>query len=273
LTQGQAVSLSLAIISLSWVIYDSIWNVKIIRVKSVSLILSVFFFVGLIFLNFQIFSGRGAFMQTGVIFGSLMLLNVWVRILPGQRKMIKEAQSGQVPDYSVSLKSKVRSVHNTYFIFPVLFIMLSNHFPTIYNNSQKVFLLVCLAISGALVRHAMVTKIPKERWTLLPASVGLAFLVYITGQATTLQPVTSFVGYQQVKTIFASRCLACHSSKPTDDVFKVAPNGIIFESESQIRAVSEKIYQQVVVGKVMPLGNKTQMTDEERAIIQQWLKQ
>ncbi len=272
-TQTQAISLSLGIIAAAWVIYDLIWNANLVRSKTLSLVLSVIFFSALTVLNFSIFSGRGAYMQTGVIFGTLMLLNVWIRILPGQSKMLKEAQAGQIPDYSVSLKSKVRSVHNTYFIFPVLFIMLSNHFPTIYNHSHNLVMLICLAISGALIRHAMVTKLPRERWVLLPAAIGFAFLVFITAQTPELPPAPEMVGFQQVKAIIANRCQTCHSPNPTDDTFKVAPKGIVFENEAQVRALADKIHVQVVVGRTMPLGNKTLMTDEERAIINQWLIQ
>jgi uncharacterized membrane protein len=275
LSQGQAVLFSVFIIAFSWFVYDLLWNAKLIPSKAVSVILSVLFFTGVILFNFKIFSGRGAFIQTGAIFGTLMLLNVWIRILPGQTKMIKDAQAGKIPDYSVSLKSKVRSVHNTYFTFPVLFIMLSNHYPAIYNSPVNVWLLIGLAVSGALVRHAMVTKVPRERWTLLPASIGLAALVFTTAQPPIENPLISaqHVEFQQVNSIISMRCLACHSSNPTDDVFKAAPKGLIFESEAQIRAVAENIFQQVVVGKTMPLANKTQMTEEERSVLAQWLKQ
>jgi uncharacterized membrane protein len=271
----QAVGVSLGILVLSWFTYDFIWNQNVFKSKALSTVLSVFFFLGLIVLNTRVFSGRGAFIQTGAIFGSMMLLNVWIRILPGQRKMIREAEAGQVPDYSVSLKAKTRSVHNTYFIFPVLFIMLSNHYPEIYNHSANWLLLITLGVSGALVRHAMVTKVPAQRWTLLPAALGLLALVFMTrvqvpeSSSVHGQPVS----FAQVNSVIQARCVACHSSNPTDDIFKAAPKGLIFESEEQVRVVSQKIYQQVVVGKTMPLGNKTQMTEEERALIGQWILQ
>lgn len=273
LSQQQAVLNSILIIIISWLIYDQIWNAKILPSKMVSTFLSALFFAGVIFLNFYIFSGRGAFIQTGVIFGSMMILNVWVRILPGQAKMISEAQAGQVPDYSVSLKSKTRSVHNTYFTFPVLFIMLSNHYPSVYNHQYNWLLLVVLACSGALTRHAMVTKIPVERWTLFPAAIGLGALVWMTSNTTRISHRLSDVRFEEVRAILDLRCMNCHSSNPTDDVFRVPPKGIILETEQQVQSVAEKIYQQVVVGKTMPIGNKTQMTDQEREVIHQWLAQ
>jgi len=274
LTQGQAVGASLAILVASWFLYDFIWLPRFAKWKPASTALSAVLLAGLIYGLTRLFSGRGAFILTGAILGSLMLLNVWIRILPGQTRMIRDAEAGRVPDYTVSLRSKTRSVHNTYFTFPVLFIMLSNHYPILYNHRWNWFLLILLSLSGALVRHAMVTKKPVERWTLFPAALGLAALVYLT--AAPPRPVIenlSPVEYAQVHAIVASRCLACHSTNPTDDVYKSPPNGVVFETEAQLRQMAEKIHLHVVVAKSMPLGNKTGMTDEERETVRSWLSQ
>jgi uncharacterized membrane protein len=275
LTQAEAVGLGVGFIIGSWLIYDTIWNPKIQNLKPLQSAVSIVFFAGLIYMLSHIFSGRGAFILFGAICGSMMLANVWIRILPGQAKMVREAQAGQVPDYSVSLKSKARSVHNTYFIFPVLFIMLSNHFPEVYNHQLNWLLLIVISIAGACTRHAMVTKNPVERWTLAPAAVGLLALVYLTAMGLTppLMEGMAPVQFTQINSIVHSRCIACHSSQPTDDVWKVAPKGIIFESEPQVRAQAAKIFLHVVQAKSMPLGNKTGMTDGERAIVAQWLVQ
>ena len=278
LTQLQAVGLSLLIVAGSWLLYDTIWHPKFMKYKRISTVLSLLFMIVLIVGLTRIFSGRGAFILTGATFGTAMLLNVWVRILPGQAKMIKEAQAGQIPDYSVSLKSKARSVHNTYFIFPVLFIMLSNHYPEVYNHPQNWLLLILLSVSGALTRHAMVTKNPKERWTLAPAAIVLVALVYFSAipQLAVVQPVgmaVAKVQYSEIKSVVQNRCLTCHSSQPSDDFYKVAPKGAIFETEEQLRAHAAKIHMNVILAKIMPLGNKTHMTDEERALVGRWLKE
>lgn len=276
MSQGEAIAMSLAIIVGSWLVYDLlIWNAKLIANKTVSAMISVFYFSGLIYGLTRVFSGRGAFIVAGVILGSMMLLNVWVRILPGQKKMIREAEAGQVPDYSVSLKSKTRSVHNTYFTFPVLFIMLSNHYPTIYGHRLNWLLLILLAVSGALVRHAMVTKNPKERWTLMPAALGLAGLVFMTSMPKA-QPLAAGggpVSWSSVQSIVEQRCLQCHSHNNTDDLWKVAPKDVYLDGEERVREWAAKIHVQVVVSQAMPLGNKTGMTDSERSVIEQWLKQ
>jgi uncharacterized membrane protein len=273
LTQFEAISLTLAFMVGSWFIYDFIW--KFLKSQALKIILTTIFFGLMIWSSFNIFSGRGAFILMGAIFGTMMILNVWVRILPGQTKMLREAQAGKVPDYSVSLKSKVRSVHNTYFTFPVLFIMLSNHYAAVYSHPQAWILLIILSISGALVRHAMVTKNKIQRWTLLPAAIGLLALVFMTAK----QPETvrlehnEKVDYQQVQGIVQMRCLSCHATVNTDDVFKVAMNNVILETEDSLVKYKETIFRRVIVEKTMPFQNKTKMTEQERAILAKWLSQ
>lgn len=274
MTQAQAIGLCLLMITGSWLAYDLIWHPSFMKSKPLSTALSVVFFIGLIFGLTHVFSGRGAFITTGAIFGSMMLLNVWVRILPGQGKMLREAQAGRVPDYTVSAKSKTRSVHNTYFIFPVLFIMLSNHYPLVYNHPRNWLLLIVLSVSGALTRHAMVTKSPKERWTLVPAALGFLALVFWTAVPADLAPTgEGRVTYGTIRQIFDNRCLRCHSTHPTDEVYKTAPNGVIFETEEQIRSKAEKVHLQAILAKTMPLANKTGMTEAERSLVSRWLKQ
>jgi uncharacterized membrane protein len=271
LSQAQAVALSLGLAASAWFIYDFIWHR--IPNKAFNVVASLALLVLIIYINTHAFSGRGAFIQTGFMMGSMMLLNVWVRILPGQRKMVSDAQAGKVPDYSFSAKAKIRSVHNTYFIFPVLFIMLSNHYSVVYSHPQNGLLLILLAVSGAMVRHAMVTNNPKERWTLAPAAIGIAALVFVTAESYSnkLQNVAE-INFAQVQPVFQKRCVSCHSEKPTDDIIHETPKGVVLESEDQIKRHLPKILEMAVVAKSMPLGNKTNITDEERQLIGAWVQ-
>lgn len=273
LSQAWAVTLSLSLIIVSWLIYDLIYHPKLMHGKTkLSNFIAFPLAMALIYSSFFIFSGRGSFMIIGVIFGSCMLINVWVRILPGQARMLKDAQDGKTPDYSESLKSKVRSVHNTYFIFPVLFIMLSNHYPALYNHKYNWAILIILTISGALARKAMVTKNKVERWLIVPAIIGLGGLIFITAQGQKLKySVSEGISYDTAKEIVKNKCLSCHSSKNTDKYFPVAPKGLIFETKEQLLSHKENIIKQVKT-KVMPLGNKTQITDEQRAQLIQYLQ-
>lgn len=275
-TQTQVVWMSVGILILSWVIYDLLWHPNFIestRAKRFSTLTTLIFFAGLIFLNTRLFSGRGAFIQTGAVFGTLMLLNVWVRILPGQKKMLADAKSGRVPDYSLGLKSKTRSVHNTYFIFPVLLIMLSNHYSGVTGHSHNALVLILLSLAGALTRHAMVTQRPVERLTLIPACLALFTLIGITRvDSTSSLPFGDLpeVKTAEIRALIQARCLSCHSQRPTDDLFKIAPAGAVFETEDQILSYRDKIYERVVVLRNMPFTNKTGLTDEERAKFARW---
>jgi uncharacterized membrane protein len=165
----------------------------------------------------------------------------------------------------------------------VLFIMLSNHYPVLYNHAWNWLLLLVLAVSGALVRHSMVTKKPVERWVLVPAALGLLALVWATalpgprvaagaGAAAVLDAAPR-VGFAEVHTIIEKRCSSCHSSHPTDDIYTAPPNGVIFETEAQLRAKAPMVRLHVVAAKSMPLLNKTGMTEEERAVMARWLEQ
>lgn len=272
LSQFGAIALSLGLITVSWFIYDFIYHPEFMKNKKLSNFLALFFSAILIYGSSKLFSGRGSFIIVGVIYGSCMLLNVWVRILPGQAKMLKDAEEGRVPDYTVGQKSKSRSVHNTYFIFPVLFIMLSNHYPAVYNHEYNWVMLMIIMVAGAMVRQAMITKNPKERFLVMPAAVGLLSLVVITAQKPKLNvEVASVQSYHSVAPIIQNRCISCHSSNNTDEIFKEAQKGIMLESEEQVKLYKDRMLIQVE-SKAMPLGNKTQMTNEERAKLVQYLK-
>jgi uncharacterized membrane protein len=272
LNQWQAILMSLGLISGVWFLYDQIYHPRFLKHMTISNFIALPLALLLIYGSFLIFSGRGAFMIVGVIFGSSMLFNVWVRILPGQKRMLTAAENGETPDYSESAKSKSRSVHNTYFIFPVLFIMLSNHYPAVYNHEYNWLLLMILTVSGAMVRRVMVTKNTMERWLLVPAAIGMLALVFITAKAPKLAQVVDELNYEKAAKIVEQRCHSCHSTNNTDEFFKTPQKGIVLETQAQLRQHREKLIQQVE-GKVMPLGNKTQMTEKERAYLVEYLRQ
>jgi uncharacterized membrane protein len=272
LSQWQAILLSLGIIISSWFTYDFIYHPKEMINRKVANILALIFSLALIWGLTYIFSGRGTFIMVGVTYGSCMLLNVWVRILPNQAKMLQDAENGKVPDYTLGQKSKVRSVHNTFFIFPVLFIMLSNHYPEVYNHQYNWILLLILMVSGGMFRFAMVTKVPKQRLLVIPAAIGLLSLVAITAKKPKLVAVESGISYQEIAPIVKARCLACHSSNNTDDVYKEAQKGVNLETEELLYSNRAKALVQVS-SKVMPLGNKTGMRRKERAKLVKYLEE
>ncbi|NBY21043.1 hypothetical protein EBQ74_12575 [bacterium] len=176
---GQAILFSLLLLPLSWLVYDGLWNSKLGKKTEVATLLSFGLMVSLVYGLSKFFGGRAAYMHVGAIFGTIMVANVWMRILPAQQKMIDATKEGKQPDFSLSQKAKLRSVHNSYLTLPVLFLMLSNHYPMTYGSERNVLILLLLFVLGASARHY---KITKEKVGVLPPILilvsifGLAYL-------------------------------------------------------------------------------------------------
>lgn len=273
-----AVAISIATIVVSWVIYDLLWRGRAYGDKKNPLInvVSGVLLIGLIWFLCRVFNGRAAFIHAGAILGTIMVANVWMRILPAQRKMIAATAAGKKPDYSLGLQAKQRSVHNSYVTLPVVFMMISNHFPMTFGHEKNWVILTLMLGIGVLVRHAMIAferKTPGT-WAIAPALVLLALVAWMTVPKRVATAVADHppVSYAEIAGIFKARCVSCHSSAPTDDTFTVAPNGVVFETEDQIRAMRESIKTRVIDTKTMPLVNKTNMTDEERRLLASWLE-
>lgn len=273
-TQGTLIGLGLLVVS--WFFYDLLYRSKLGQTQIGNGI--ALGFVGLVTYGLShVFSGRATFLHIGAMFGTWMVLNVWVHILPNQQKMIDATLLGKIPNYELGKKGKARSVHNSYMTLPVLFIMLSNHYPSTYGHSLNWLVLLLLIFMGAMIRHVMITK---KNFAFIPAIASLLVLMFMTAPKSSNsmlavadtshdQPVSS----EQVHAIMLSRCVSCHSSHPTDDVFKVAPNGISFDDPAAFTTYAGRIRERVLNLKTMPLANKTNMTDEERGVIARWLHQ
>jgi uncharacterized membrane protein len=272
-----AVGVSIGAIIVSWVVYDTIWRGRLYGDKKNTIlnIISVILLVGLIYFLCHVFNGRAAYIHVGAILGTIMVANVWIRILPGQRKMIAATARGELPDYNLGLLAKQRSVHNSYVTLPVVFMMISNHFPMTFGHTYNWVVLTLMMFIGVLVRHAMIAmeKKTKGTWVIIPAVVLLGVVTFMTvpKRMKASDDGKESVTYAEVATIFQNRCLSCHSSAPTDDTFTVPPNGVLFETEEQIRLKADIIMVRVVDTKTMPLVNKTEMTDSEREIVARWI--
>jgi len=275
-TPGAATAVSLGLLVGIWFIYDFFWQTSFAeKNKSIATAISLAAVCALCWLLCFLFTGRGAYLHLGAIFATLMVVNVWVRILPRQQKMFDDASAGKVPDYSAGPKAKARSTHNSYMTLPVLFAMISNHFPLAYGSAGNWVVLILLCLLGGLVRHMMLQwNIGKTGTGLLvPISLVVVLMIAVPSfysQASLLSagPKPSFT---QVQTIVKERCLACHSAQPTDATFPVPPNGVSFESPEVLKQYADRIRDRVYVSKTMPLVNRTNMTDEERAVMNSWV--
>ena len=222
----------------------------------------------------QLFSGRGAYIHFGVVLGTIMVANVFFVIIPGQRQMVAAAASGEAPDPAPGIRAKQRSVHNTYFTLPVLFVMTSNHFAMTYANDYNWAVLIAISLAGALVRIYFVAR-HKGNASLLPLVVAILLILavsFMIAPKSTIASAHVDASFADVRRVVHERCTTCHSANPTHPLFPAAPGGVELDSDSQIIAEALRIHQQTVVTKVRPIGNLTDISDEERALIDQWFR-
>jgi uncharacterized membrane protein len=243
-----------------------------------------------------IFSGRAAYLHVGAIIGTIMVGNVFFTIMPAQRALVKAIETNTTPDPSLPAKGLLRSRHNNYFTLPVLFIMISNHFPSTYGSQYNWLILAGIAVIAVLVRHYFNTRHNSSKyvWTLPAAALGMICLAFVTSpelktaapqpQITSPQSISSpqtsnaeaapaAGGFAQVYSVIHQRCSVCHSATPSSPMFTAAPAGLMLDTPEQIKAQAAKIHAQSVASQIMPLGNITQMTQEERNLIGAWIAQ
>ena len=266
---AQAVALALAFLAGTWLAYDALCRVFGANDRLLGALVALAT-IALCWLATHALAGRAAFLIAGASLATVMTANVFFVIIPGQRRMVAAIARGEQPDPRDGLRGKQRSVHNTYFTLPVVFAMLSTHWAPLYGARLSWIVLALGMAAGALVRVFFVRWHSGERpwWVLGLAAAPLAGLVAwiapapggaAPGPATTLA---------EVRAIVAQRCAVCHSAHPT--LMASAPKGAMFDEPAQIEASADRIHQQVVVLRVMPPGNLTQLTDDERARIAAW---
>lgn len=275
LTQAQAIGVSVGSLVVCWVVYDLVWILVGRRAPILALCLTLTGLVGAIYGLCQVFPGRAAFTHVGAMLGTIMVANVWIRILPNQRRMIAASLEGQAPDWARGLAAKHRSMHNSYMTIPVLMMMVTNHFSFVFDHPLNWVLLCGLCVVGASVRHLMITleRGQPATWAIGPLVVALVAIVALTRPEARAVDGTPPVAFAEVNQIFQRRCTPCHSSTPTDDVFKAAPGGLTFDSSEHIISLASRIRLRVVEARTMPFANKTGMTDEEREIVRRWVDQ
>ncbi|MFK3791562.1 MULTISPECIES: urate hydroxylase PuuD [Pseudomonas] len=318
LSGGEGIAIGVGSLVAGWFIYDFLCDSPLGKQPA---LLGLVLFVLIIAACFgfsQVFSGRGAYLHTGAIIGTIMVGNVFRIIMPAQRQLVAAIEANQTPDPVLPAKGLLRSRHNNYFTLPVLFIMISNHFPSTYGSQYNWLILAGIAVAAVLVRHYFNTRHDSHKfaWTLPVAALGMICLAYVTGPAGTpgtpevakapakieYQPLpeTALGGgakpatqasapapaasapaqaantgpsFEKVHNVIQERCAVCHSAKPTSPLFSAAPAGVMFDTPEQIRLQAARIQAQAVASQIMPLGNITQMTQQERELIGAWIAQ
>ena len=272
ISRGMAMALGIGLVILSWPVYDGIWRSSLARKPALAGTISLVLLSALTVLVCRLLSGRAAFMHVGAVLGTIMVANVWERILPAQQQMLDATRAGRPADFTLGERAKQRSVHNSYMTFPLLFIMLSNHFPATYVSSYNWLILLLLFVAGASIRHAMIGRGPSSRWALAPAAVALAGAMLLSTPKGSAAPAASDVpSFAAVRVVIEQRCQPCHSQYQTDRSMGPAPAGVTFDTPESIARLAERIRVRAVETKTMPLGNKTGMTDQERDLLARWI--
>lgn len=270
----EAIGLSVASLILGWVVYDLLCKSPLGKNDAALAVVGFVLLVAAAWGYTQVFSARAAYLHVGALIGTIMTANVAHNIIPNQRKAVAQMLAGQVPDPSYGKQAKQRSLHNNYLTLPVLFAMISNHYPVTYGHPYGWVILAVVIVIGGLVRHFFNLKNQGrgQRYEFLVVAfllvVGLVFFSQWDPRHKSLAAGATFEDAQK---IVAARCVACHAARPTFDGIAEAPKGVMLETPEQMRRFAALINQQVVRSEAMPPGNATEMTEEERATLGAWI--
>ncbi len=295
LNTWQAIGVGLGTLVVGWTVYDLLCRSPLGKRDGLLGIVMYLFIVAAAFVLTHLLSGRAAYIHVGAMIGTMMVGNVLMVIIPGQRKLVEAMSVGKSPDPIYGKRAKQRSVHNNYFTLPVLFIMISNHYGMTYNHAYSWLILAAIIAAGALIRHffnlrhagrvsigypiagvalllaVAIAIAPKPIQPVAPvAKADAAVAAGTTVAATTAAATAPAADMAHIQEIIGQRCATCHSAQPTQPGFATAPAGVMLQTADQIRQHADKIYQQAVQLKAMPLANLTHITDDERALIGTW---
>jgi len=277
LTPSQAITLGVSMIVGGWLVYDGLWQSPLRGRPAAGSAVTLIFLGAVAYLATHLLSARAAFLHIGAMLGTIMAANVWVRILPPQYRMLQAARQGHEVDYALGVHAKIRSTHNTYFTFPVIFLMLSPHIPILYAAHPAWITVGLIGVLGAGARHLMLVGWRRAKAIAVAASAALLALVYLTAQPVlssrvgSSPAVAAVPAFTDVRAIIVQRCGVCHSEEPVQPGFMAPPANVRMDTPQQIRLLAPRIRARAIEQKTMPPGNVTGMHDDERALLRRWL--
>ena len=282
LEKYEAVIISLLGVVFGWVIYDFVCRLSL-KTNVYVLISSIFILITVMSWAYsEIFSYRGAFMQIGTVLGTIMVANVLMIIIPGQKKVVASLLANETPNPIHGAIAKQRSLHNNYLTLPVIFIMISNHYPLIYATKYSWIIISIILIIGALIRHFFNIKhtgVKPPYWVCVPIIILGSIIFYIsdlgkpklnnvknTATLIELIPEKTLLSAQE---IIVSKCSMCHAKEPLWENMKNAPKLVNLETPTDIINNIDNIYKQSVLSYAMPPGNISFLEENERSLINQ----
>jgi uncharacterized membrane protein len=292
LSKPAAITISLGFLVGGWLAYDGLCRTPLARRGTWLGVIIALLLSGAAYALCHLFSGRGAFIQFGAMVGTIMVANVFFVIIPGQREMVRAKAQGRDPDPAAGIRGKLRSVHNTYFTLPVLFMMISNHYALAFGARYNWLVLIAISAAGVLIRAWFVSRHKRHErggrtspWpalaglgviavtaaALAPKSIPASAAARVNGATSDPSSDSPALQFADALEIVARRCVPCHAVHPSQPGFTAAPNGILLDTPADLLAHATVIAPQVET-RTMPIGNLTGMTEPERTQLLDWIK-
>ncbi len=267
-----AILLSIFGLIFIWIVYDLLCKSPLVNKPYIFILLMLSSVAISAYLYSCIFSPRAVYMQVGAMLGTIMAANVFFVIIPVQKVLVKSCEDKADVSSELGKKGYIRSRHNNYITLPVLFTMISGHYPVIYSSNHSWLVLLAVFVIVVMIRHYFNLKgIGKAKNSLIGIIiVALILLIFYLSPVSKNENMINKISNKEAQKVINQRCTSCHSLSPIDDIFKVAPGGLILDTEELTFINKDRIYQHTVATKNMPLNNKTNMTEDERKIISDW---
>lgn len=258
----------------AWLLYDIICKTSLVKKGIWFTLIGFIIACGFAWFYCYVFSARAAYIHFGAMLGSIMVANVFFVIIPSQKAMVKAAREGKALNPALGKHAGLRSLHNNYLTLPVLFTMVSNHFPSTFGSGYPWITLAAITLGSAGIKHWLnLREQGKYSVWVMPVSILVLLATAYVSAPPKPGECKSTISFTEVNRIIQSRCISCHSAKPTDDVTTAPPNGVTYDLPENIVKLKDQIMQRVVITKTMPQNNKTNMTMEERELIRCWIEQ
>ena len=284
-----AVLISVVSLALGWIAYDQLCKSRLGANTALLCALGFVFLVAASWGYTQVFSGRGAYIHAGSLIGTIMVANVFFVIIPNQKIVAADLIAGRKPDPALGEQAKQRSLHNNYLTLPVLFLMISNHYPLSFATRWNWLIVGVVIVVGAVIRHFYNMRHagrPSPWWTWGVAAAGMALIVWLSatppvaedstaalgGEQSSAAPVApDAVTFAEVENIVLSRCSMCHAAEPFWEGIVAPPKGVRLDTPEMIQKHAGEIRLQATLTHAMPPGNITELSPEERQILAAWI--
>ena len=275
-----AVLISVMSLALGWVIYDRLCKSRLGANTALLCTLGFVFLVAASWGYTQVYSGRGAYIHAGSLIGTIMVANVFFVIIPNQKIVVADLIAGRKPEPALGEQAKQRSLHNNYLTLPVLFLMISNHYPLSFATRWNWVIVGVVIVVGAVIRHFYNMRhagMPSPWWTWGVAAAGMVLMVWLSAagpledDTATASEAAAPVTFVEVENIVLSRCSMCHAAEPFWESIATPPKGVRLDTPEMIRKHAGAIRLQATLTHAMPPGNLTELLPEERRILDAWI--